>query len=159
MNESLTKYLQTSRALEKELSRIPKNEEVSERMATTAEKVQQLRAISRDPVSLDMPVGKDGESALGDLLEDDSADSILGPLMAHEVRHQTAGVLQALSPTEEKVIRMRFGVGCDREHTLEEIARDFGLTRERIRQIEVKALDRLRSSENAQRLQPLMTIQ
>jgi RNA polymerase primary sigma factor len=159
MNESLTKYLQTSRALEKELSRIPKNEEVAERMATTAEKVQQLRAISRDPVSLDMPVGKDGESALGDLLEDDSADSILGPLMAHEVRHQTAGVLQALSPTEEKVIRMRFGVGCDREHTLEEIARDFGLTRERIRQIEVKALDRLRSSENAQRLQPLMTIQ
>jgi RNA polymerase primary sigma factor len=68
-------------------------------------------------------------------------------------------VLQGLSPTEEKVIRMRFGVGCDREHTLEEIARDFGLTRERIRQIEVKALDRLRSSENAQRLQPLMTIQ
>ena len=159
MNESLTKYLQISRALEKELSRIPKNEEVAERMATTAEKVQQLRALSRDPVSLDLPVGKDGESVLGDLLEDDSADSILSPLMAHEVRHQTAGVLQALTPTEEKVIRMRFGVGCDREHTLEEIARDFGLTRERIRQIEVKALDRLRSSGNAQRLQPLMTIQ
>jgi RNA polymerase primary sigma factor len=159
MNETLTKYLHISRELEKELSRIPKNEEVAERMATTAEKVQQLRAMSRDPVSLDLPVGKDGESVLGDLLEDDSADSILGPLIAHEVRHQTAGVLQALSPTEEKVIRMRFGVGCDREHTLEEIARDFGLTRERIRQIEVKALDRLRSSENAQRLQPLMTIQ
>jgi RNA polymerase primary sigma factor len=159
MNETLTKYLQVSRAMEKELSRVPKNEEVAERMATTAEKVQQLRALSRDPVSLDLPVGKDGESVLGDLLEDDSADSILSPLMVHEVRHQTAGVLQALSPTEEKVIRMRFGVGCDREHTLEEIARDFGLTRERIRQIEVKALDRLRSSENAQRLQPLMTIQ
>jgi RNA polymerase primary sigma factor len=159
MNETLTKYLHISRELEKELRRIPKNEEVAERMATTAEKVQQLRAMSRDPVSLDLPVGKDGESVLGDLLEDDSADSILSPLMAHEVRHQTAGVLQALSPTEEKVIRMRFGVGCDREHTLEEIARDFGLTRERIRQIEVKALDRLRSSENAQRLQPLMTIQ
>src|ERR1700722_1776479 len=87
MNESLTKYLQISRALEKELSRIPKNEEVAERMATTAEKVQQLRAISRDPVSLDLPVGKDGESVLGDLLEDDSGDSILNPLLAHEVRH------------------------------------------------------------------------
>ena len=159
MNESLTKYLQVSRALEKELSRLPKNEEVAERMATTTEKVQQLRALSRDPVSLDLPVGKDGESVLGDLLEDDSADSILSPLIAHEVRHRTAGVLQALSPAEEKVIRMRFGVGCDREHTLEEIARAFGLTRERIRQIEVKALHRLRRSENAQRLQPLMTIQ
>ena len=159
MNETLTKYLHVSRELEKELRRLPKNEEIAERMATTAEKVQQLRVMSRDPVSLDLPVGKDGESVLGDLLEDDSADSILSPLMAHEVRHQTAGVLQMLTSTEEKVIRMRFGVGCDREHTLEEIARNFGLTRERIRQIEVKALDRLRRSENAQRLQPLMTIQ
>jgi RNA polymerase primary sigma factor len=159
MNETLTQYLHVSRALEKELGRTPKNEEIAERMETTAEKVQQLRAISRDPVSLDLPVGRDGESVLGDLLEDGSSDSIISPLMAHEVRHETAGVLQTLSPAEEKVIRMRFGVGCDREHTLEEIARDFGLTRERIRQIEVKALHRLRSSENAQRLQPLMTIQ
>jgi RNA polymerase primary sigma factor len=159
MNETLTKYLHASRALEKELGVTPKNEEVAQRMATTAEKVAQLRAISRDPVSLDLPVGRDGESVLGDLIEDGSAGSILGPLMAHEVRHETAGVLRTLSPTEEKVIRMRFGVGYEREHTLEEIAGDFGLTRERIRQIEVKALHRLRSSENAQRLQPLMTVQ
>jgi RNA polymerase primary sigma factor len=159
MNETLTKFMQVSRELEKALNRTPKNEEIAERMATTAEKVQQLRAMSRDPVSLDLPVGKDGESVLGGLIEDGSAGSILNPLIAHEVRHETAGVLRALSPTEEKVIRMRFGVGCDREHTLEEIAQDFGLTRERIRQIEAKALHRLRSSENAERLQPLMTIQ
>lgn len=159
MNETLTKYLHISRALEKELGVTPKNEEVALRMATTEEKVAQLRAISRDPVSLDLPVGRDGESVLGDLIEDASADSIIGPLVAHEVRHETAGVLRMLSPTEEKVIRMRFGVGYEREHTLEEIAGNFGLTRERIRQIEVKALHRLRSSDNARRLQPLMTIQ
>ena len=159
MNETLTKYLRESRELEKELRRVPKNEEIAERMETTAEKVEQLRVMSRDPVSLDLPVGKDGESVLGDLLEDGSSDSIINPLLAHEVRHQTVRALQILSPTEEKVIRMRFGVGCDREHTLEEIARDFGLTRERIRQIEVKAFDRLRSSVSTRRLQPLLTIQ
>ena len=91
MNETLTKYLHVSRELEKELSRIPKNEEIAERMATTAERVQQLRVMSRDPVSLDLPVGKDGESVLGDLLEDDSADSILSPVMAHQVRQQIGG--------------------------------------------------------------------
>ncbi len=159
MNESLTKFLHFSRALEKELGRTPKNEEIAERMETTAAKVQELRAISRDPVSLDLPVGRDGESVLGDLIEGRSADSILTPLMDHDVRDGTASVLESLTPPEEKVIRMRFGIGCDREHTLEEIAREFGLTRERIRQIELKGLQKLRSSENAQRLRPLMTIQ
>ena len=159
MNETLTKYLHISRDMEKELGRLPKNEEVAHRMETTAEKVQQLRSISRDPVSLDLPVGRDGESVLGDLIEDSTADSILRPLMVHDVRDETAGVLRKLSPTEEKVLRMRFGIGYDREHTLEEIAQDFGLTRERIRQIESKALQRLRSSENAHRLQPLMMVQ
>jgi RNA polymerase primary sigma factor len=159
MNETLTKYLHIARELEKELGRQPKNEEIAQRMETTAEKVQQLRSISRDPVSLDLPVGRDGESVLGDLLEDATADSIIRPLMVHDVRDETAGVLRKLSPTEEKVLRMRFGIGYDREHTLEEIAQDFGLTRERIRQIEAKGLQRLRSSENAHRLQPLITVQ
>ena len=159
MNESLTKYLRTSREMEKELGRTPKNEEVARRMETTADKVQELRAISRDPVSLDLPIGKDGESVLGDLIEDHSSGSLLGSLMDDDVRGGTADVLKILSPSEEKVIRMRFGIGYEREHTLEEIARDFGLTRERIRQIESKVLQRLRNSENAHRLRPLMTIQ
>ena len=128
-------------------------------METTPEKVQELRAISRDPVSLDLPVGRDGESVLGDLLEDQSAGSLTSTVLDHEVREGAANVLRTLTPNEEKVIRMRFGVGCDREHTLEEIAGEFGLTRERIRQIELKALQKLRSYENAQRLRPLMTIQ
>ncbi len=159
MNESLTKFLHISRNLEKELGRAPKNEEIAHQMETTAEKVQQLRVIARDPVSLDLPVGRDGESVLGDLIEGHAANSILDPLMAHDVRDETADVLRRLTPAEERVIRMRFGIGCDREHTLEEIAQGFGLTRERIRQIEGKALQKLRSSENAVRLQPLMAVQ
>jgi RNA polymerase primary sigma factor len=159
MNETLTKYLRISRETEKELGRIPKDEEIASRMETTAEKVQELRAISRDPVSLDLPVGRDGESVLGDLIEDQSAASIVSPLLDQDVRRGAAGVLKMLSPNEEKVIRMRFGIGYDREHTLQEIADNFGLTRERIRQIELKGLQRLRSAENAQRLRPLMTIQ
>jgi RNA polymerase primary sigma factor len=159
MNESLTKYLRFSRELEKELGRAPKNEEVAQRMATTADKVRDLRALSRDPVSLDLPVGNDGESVLGDLIEGGSAASVLDPMMARDVREETDGVLRMLPPNEERVIRMRFGIGFDREHTLEEIAQNFGLTRERIRQIEVKALRSLRAFDSTSRLQPLMTIQ
>jgi RNA polymerase primary sigma factor len=159
MNESLTKFLRFSRELEKELERTPKNEEIARRMETTAEKVQQLRALSRDPVSLDLPVGNDGESVLGDLIEGRSAASIVDPLMARDMREQTAGVLKMLTPTEETIIRMRFGIGYDRDHTLEEIAAKFDLTRERIRQIEVQALRKLRGFETTNRLQPLMTIQ
>jgi RNA polymerase primary sigma factor len=159
MNESLTKFLRTSRELEKELGHMPQDEEIARRMDTTVEKVQHLRVISRDPVSLDIPVGRDGESVLGDLLQGRSADSILAPIIAHDAQDKTAGLLRMLTPGEEKVLRMRFGIGCDREHTLEEIAQDFGLTRERIRQIEMKAMQKLRSPENTHRLLPLMTIQ
>ena len=159
MNETLVKYLRFSRELEKELGRPPKDEEIAQRLETTADRVRELRAIARDPVSLDLPVGRDGESVLGDLIEGHSAGSLIGPLMDHDVREGAAAVLETLSPTEEKVIRMRFGIGYEREHALEEIGRAFGLTRERIRQIEMKGLQRLRSAENAHRLRPLMTIQ
>jgi RNA polymerase primary sigma factor len=159
MNESLTKYLRFSRELQIELGRMPKNEEIAQRMETTAERVQELRSISRDPVSLDLPVGRDGESVLGDLLEGDSAGSLLSPLMNDDLRKGTEGVLQMLAPNEEKVIRMRYGIGCDREHSLQEIADVFGLTRERIRQIEVKAFQKLRSADHAPRLLPLLAIQ
>ena len=159
MNESLTKYLRISRELEKELGHPAKDEEIARQLEITPQKVQELRAISRDPVSLDLPVGRDGESVLGDLIEGRSAGSILDPLMVHDVRDETAGVLRTLSASEEKVIRMRFGIGYDSEHTLEEIAQEFGLTRERIRQIEQKGLQKLRSCDSTKRLQPLITIQ
>ncbi len=159
MNESLGKFLRFSRELEKELGRTPRNEEIAQRMATTAEKVQQLRTLARDPVSLDLPVGKDGESVLGDLIEGRSADSVIDPLKARDLRDETNAILERLTPTEEKIVRMRFGIGYDREHSLEEIAPEFGLTRERIRQIERTALMKLRAAEVANRVQPLLMIQ
>ena len=156
MNESMNKFLRANRELEKEMGRAPTNDEIGRRMEIPAEKVQKLKTISRDPVSLETPVGRDGESALGDLLEDRWVGSPVDAVIEGNVRDETAGVLKTLSPKEEKVIRMRFGIGCDREHTLEEIGQEFDVTRERIRQIEAKALRQLRGPERARRLRALM---
>jgi RNA polymerase primary sigma factor len=156
MNETLTRFIRISRELEKEMGPAPIDAELARRMEIQPEKVHELRAISRDPVSLDLPVGKDGDSVLGDLIQGACAASIIDPLMAHNVRNETAGALKTLTPMEERIIRMRYGIGCGRAHTLEEIARDFGLTRERIRQIEFKTLQKLRDPQTARRLRPLM---
>jgi RNA polymerase primary sigma factor len=155
MNETLTKFLKASRELEKELGRTPTNEEISQRLATTTQKVQEFRTMLKDPVSLDLPVGRDGESALRDLIEDRLVRPVPDTMFEHDVREETANVLETLGPDEEKVIRMRFGIGYDREHKLEEIARQFNMSRERIRQIEARALQRLRS-ESSHRLRPLI---
>jgi RNA polymerase primary sigma factor len=157
MNESLGKFLKAANELEKELGRTPTNEEIAQRLATTAIRVQELRAMLKDPVSLDIPVGKDGESALRDLLEDRMVRPLNETMFEHDVRDETSSVLETLGPEEEKVIRMRFGIGYSREHKLEEIAQQFNLSRERIRQIEARALQRLRT-ENSHRLRPLMTL-
>ncbi|MBZ5675629.1 MAG: sigma-70 family RNA polymerase sigma factor [Acidobacteriia bacterium] len=159
MNESLTKFVRASRELEKELGRTPTNEEIGRRMDTTGQKVQELRAISRDPVSLDLPVGIDGESVLGDLIEDKRFRPSADTMFENSVHEETKGILESLAPNEERVLRMRFGIGYDREHTLGEIAETFNLSRERIRQMEAQALRRLRNPERAQRLLPLMSIQ
>ena len=156
MNESMNKFLRASRELEKELGRAPTNEEISRRMDIPVEKVQKLKTISRDPVSLETPVGRDGESALGDLIEDRWVGSPVDTVIDSNVRDETANILKTLSPKEEKVIRLRFGIGCDREHTLEEIGQQFDVTRERIRQIEAKALRQLRSPERARHLRALL---
>ena len=156
MNESMNKFLRASRELEKELGRAPNNEEIGERMEIPPEKVQKLKSISRDPVSLETPVGRDGESALGDLIEDKWVDSPVDTVIGSNVKEETGDVLTTLSPKEEKVVRMRFGIGCEREHTLEEIGQEFSVTRERIRQIEAKALRQLRSPERMRRLRSLM---
>src|SRR5690348_236980 len=156
MNESMNKFLRATRELEKELGRTPTNDEISKRMDIPVEKVQKLKTISRDPVSLETPVGRDGESALGDLIEDRWVGSPVDAVIEGNVRDETAGILKTLSPKEEKVIRLRFGIGCEREHTLEEIGQEFDVTRERIRQIEAKALRQLRAPERARRLRALM---
>ena len=156
MNESMNKFLRANRELEKELGRAPSNEEIGKRMDIPVEKVQKLKTISRDPVSLETPVGRDGESALGDLIEDRWVGSPVDTVIDTNVRDETANILKTLSPKEEKVIRLRFGIGCDREHTLEEIGQQFDVTRERIRQIEAKALRQLRSPERARHLRALL---
>ncbi len=156
MNESMNKFLRANRELEKELGRAPTNDEISRRMEISVEKVQKLKTISRDPVSLETPVGRDGESALGDLIEDRWVGSPVDSVIDSNVRDETANILKTLSPKEEKVIRLRFGIGCEREHTLEEIGQEFDVTRERIRQIEAKALRQLRSPERARHLRALL---
>ena len=156
MNESMNKFLRAARQLEAELGRAPTNEEIGKRMEITAEKVQRLKVISRSPLSLETPVGGEGEAVLGDLLEDRCVGSPVDAAMESNVRDETAGVLRTLSPREEKVIRMRFGIGCDREHNLGEIGQEFDVTRERIRQIEAKALGKLRRPEQALRLRALL---
>ena len=156
MNESMNKFLRASRELDKELNRRPTNEEIGRRMDISVEKVEKLKAISRCPVSLETPVGRDGESTLGDLIEDRWVGSPVHTVNESNVRDETAGILKTLSPREEKVIRLRFGIGCEREHTLEEIGQEFDVTRERIRQIEAKALRQLRAPETARRLRALI---
>jgi RNA polymerase primary sigma factor len=156
MNEQLNKFLRALRGLEKELGRPPTNDEVAERMETTVDKVETLRSISRAPVSLETRVGRDQESALEDLLEDPNAGSPMETLIDADLKIKTADLLGSLSPSEERVLRMRFGIGFEREHTLQEIGKQFELTRERIRQIEAKALAQLREPKRAQLLRQLL---
>jgi RNA polymerase primary sigma factor len=156
MNEQLNKFLQTLRRLEKEQGRPPTNEEIANSMETNVRKVENLRSIARTPVSLETPVGRDVDSALGDLLEDPNASSPTEALIDSDVRAKTADILETLSPAEERVLRMRFGIGFEREHTLQEIGKEFALTRERIRQIEAKALQALRDPSRAPQLRQLL---
>ena len=156
MNEQLNKFLRAIRGLEKEYGRPPTNAEIAERMETTVDKVEVLRSISRTPVSLETRVGRDQESALEDLLEDPNAHSPVEDLIARDLKTKTAALLRTLSPSEERVLRMRFGIGFEREHTLQEIGKAFELTRERIRQIEAKALQTLSEPEYAQGLRALI---
>ncbi len=156
MNEQLNKFLRALRQLEKELGRPPTNEEIAERLETNVRKVETLRSIARTPVSLETPVGRDVDSSLGDLIEDPTTKSPNESLIESDVRNKTADILGTLSPSEERVLRMRFGIGFEREHTLQEIGREFALTRERIRQIESKALQALRDPERARLLRTLL---
>ena len=156
MNESVNQLLRANRELRKELGRVPTNEEISRRMNIPVEKVQQLKIISRGPVPLETPVGRDGESVLGDLIEDRGIGSPAEAVSESNIRDRTANILKTLSPKEEKIIRLRFGIGCGREHTLEEIGQELDVTRERIRQIEAKALRQLRSPEKARPLRALL---
>ena len=145
-NELLTRLKRTYRELEATLSRPPTDTDVAEALELPLEQVQDLRMLLRDPVSLDLPVGRDGESSVADVLSDPTSVNPADALFESDVRRRISSLLGTLAPVERQVLQLRFGIGCEREHTLQEIGRQFRVTRERIRQIESKALNRLHSS-------------
>ena len=130
----------------------PTSEEIAKRTDLSADKVRQVRKVAQEPISLDTPIGEEEDRHLGDFIEDPQAVSPAEAVIAHTLQEQTEHVLQTLTPREEQVIKMRFGVGDASEHTLEEVGQNFALTRERIRQIEAKALRKLRHDSRSQRL-------
>ncbi len=159
MNDQLHRFLRALRQLETESGRPPTNQEVARRLQTDVKKVETLRSISRPPISIDTPVAHESESGLTDLLEDRNAKSPLQRVVDADLRGKTVDLLRRLSPNEEKILRMRFGIGFERQHTLQEIGREFALTRERIRQIETKALQALRDPRFAPQLRQLLESQ
>ena len=156
MVEVINKVKSTIRELVIESGREPSNLEVADRMKTTVDKVIKAKNLFQQPISLEAPIGDDGESHLGDFIEDQSTVSPAERVISSNLRDVAGDVLQTLSPREEKVIRLRFGLDADgRERTLEEVGQDFNVTRERIRQIEVKALRKLRHPSRARILKNL----
>jgi len=144
MIETINKLIRTSRQLVQEIGREPTSEEIAERMNLPVEKVRKVLKIAKEPISLETPIGEEEDSHLGDFIEDKKVISPIESVVKMNLKEQTLKVLQTLASREEKVLRKRFGIGVDSEHTLEEVGQDFDVTRERIRQIESKALRKLR---------------
>jgi RNA polymerase primary sigma factor len=138
--------------LQQELSREPTTEELASRLDLTPNKVRRVMRIAQEPISLQTPVGEEEESNLGDFLVDGRMVSPSDAVINLNLREQTAEVLKTLSPREEKIVKMRFGLQDGSEHTLEEVGQHFAVTRERIRQIEAKALRKLRHPSRSHRL-------
>lgn len=156
MIETINKLARTSRQLIQELGREPTPEEIAERMEMSVEKVKKVFKISKEPISLETPIGEEEDSSLGDFIEDKKIISPADAVMSVTLSEQTRSVLSTLTPREEKVLRMRFGIGEKSDHTLEEVGQDFFVTRERIRQIEAKALRKLRHPSRAKLLKSYM---
>jgi RNA polymerase primary sigma factor len=152
MIETINKLIRTSRQLVQELGREPTSEELSEKMDIPVVKVRRVLKVAQEPISIETPVGEEEDSHLGDFLEDQEQVSPADAVINLNLRAQTAQVLKSLTPREEKVIKMRFGLEDGSEHTLEEVGQSFAVTRERIRQIEAKALRKLRHPSRSRRL-------
>jgi RNA polymerase primary sigma factor len=156
MIEANTKLARTARQLVQQLGREPTPEEIAERMGLTPEKVRMMLDISKGTISLETPIGEKEDSQLGDLIEDKNAVSPMDAANRYDLQRQIANALGVLTPREETVIRKRFGIGDSTDHTLEEIGQDFDVTRERIRQIEAKALKKLRHPSCSHKLRSLV---
>src|SRR4249920_1744465 len=156
MIETINKLIRTSRALVQELGREPTSEEIAKRMDIPVAKVRKVLKIAQEPISLETPIGEEEDSHLGDFIEDRNIVSPAEAVINLNLKEQTESVLKTLTPREEKVIKMRFGVGDGSEHTLEEVGQSFAVTRERIRQIEAKALRKLRHPSRSRKLRAFL---
>jgi RNA polymerase primary sigma factor len=152
MIETINKVIRTSRHLVQRFGREPTPEEIGLRMGLPLDKVRKILRIAREPISLETPVGEEADSFLGDFIEDKTVSSPLEAAVRFDLQRQISGALGSLAPREEIVLRKRFGIGEDNDHTLEEVGQDFEVTRERIRQIEAKALRKLRHPSRSKKL-------
>jgi len=156
MIETINKLIRTSRQMVQELGREPTNEELAKRLQLPVSKVRKVLRVAQEPISLETPIGEEEESHLGDFIVDHNGISPSDAVINLNLREQTAQVLKTLTPREEKIIRMRFGLEDGSEHTLEEVGQNFAVTRERIRQIEAKALRKLRHPSRSHRLRAFL---
>ena len=156
MIETINKLIRTSRALVQELGREPTSEEIARRMDIPVAKVRKVLKIAQEPISLETPIGEEEDSHLGDFIEDRNVVSPSEAVININLKDQTNNLLKTLTPREERVIKMRFGLGDGSEHTLEEVGQNFAVTRERIRQIEAKALRKLRHPSRSRKLKAFL---
>jgi RNA polymerase primary sigma factor len=156
MIETINKLIRTQRQLVQELGREPTSEEIAKRMDIAVAKVRKILKIAQEPISLETPIGEEEDSHLGDFIEDKAVVSPSDAVINLNLKEQTSSVLKTLTPREEKVIKMRFGLDDGSEHTLEEVGQSFAVTRERIRQIEAKALRKLRHPSRSRKLRAFL---
>ena len=156
MVEIVHKLIRISRQLVQELGREPRSAEIAKRMDIPEAKVRRVFKIMQVPISLETPIGEEGDSHLSDLIEDRAVVSPAEAIINVDLKEQTAQVLRTLTPREEKIMKMRFGLEDGSEHTLEEVGRSFAVTRERIRQIEAKALRKLRQPSRSRKLKAFL---
>jgi RNA polymerase primary sigma factor len=156
MIETINKIVRTSRQMLHEIGREPTPEELSEKLAMPLEKVRKVLKIAKEPISLETPIGDEEDSHLGDFIEDKNALLPIDAAIQSNLRETTTRVLASLTPREERVLRMRFGIGMNTDHTLEEVGQQFSVTRERIRQIEAKALRKLKHPSRSRKLRSFL---
>ena len=156
MIETINKIVRTSRQMLHEIGREPTPEELAEKLAMPLEKVRKVLKIAKEPISLETPVGDEEDSHLGDFIEDKNAQLPIDAAIQQNLRETTTRVLASLTPREERVLRMRFGIGMNTDHTLEEVGQQFSVTRERIRQIEAKALRKLKHPSRSRKLRSFL---